>query len=81
MNKQEKSGMIPKDLPIYFVAGHKDPVGNCGKAVENVYKRYKNCGMKDVEIKLYPDDRHEILNELDKDQVYQDILTWLDKRN
>ena len=37
--------------------------------------------MKDVEIKLYPDDRHEILNELDKDQVYQDILTWLDKRN
>ena len=49
--------------------------------MENVYKRYKNCGMKDVEIKLYPDDRHEILNELDKDQIYQDILTWLDKRN
>ena len=81
MNWQEKFGMIPKYLPIYFVAGDKDPVGNCGKAVENVYKRYKNCGMKDVEIKLYPDDRHEILNELDKDQVYQDILTWLDKRN
>ena len=56
-------------------------MGNCGKAVENVCKRYQNCGIKDVEMKLYKDDRHEILNELDKDQVYQDILTWLDKRN
>ena len=37
--------------------------------------------IKDVEIKLYKEDRHEILNELDKDQVYQDLLDWLDKRN
>ena len=81
MNQQEKSGMIPKELPIIFVAGDKDPVGNCGKAVESVYERYKKCGIKDVEIKLYKDDRHEILNELDKEQVYQDLLEWLDKRN
>ena len=80
MNKQEKSGKLPKELPTYFVAGDKDPVGNCGKAVENVCKRYRDCGMKDVEIKLYPDDRHEILNELDKDQVYKDILDWLDRK-
>ncbi len=81
MNKQEKAGAVPKELPIFFVAGEKDPVGNCGKAVENVYKRYQKCGMKDVEIKLYKDDRHEILNELDKEQVYLDLLSWLDKRN
>lgn len=80
MNQQEKACKIPKQLPIIFVAGAEDPVGNFGKAVENIYERYKDCGMKDVEIKLYPDDRHEILNELDKEQVYQELLTWLDNR-
>ena len=81
MNHQEKACQIPQELPIFFVAGAEDPVGNCGKAVENVYQRYQKCGMKDVEIKLYENDRHEILNEDDKEQVYQDILSWLDKRN
>ena len=81
MNKQERDNTISKELPILFVAGEKDPVGNCGKAVENVYKRYLECGIKDVEMKLYKDDRHEILNELDKEQVYQDLLHWLDQRN
>lgn len=81
MNKQEKAGKIPKELPIYFVAGAEDPVGNFGKAVENVYNRYRKCGQKDVEIKLYKDDRHEILNEDDREQVYQDILAWLEKRS
>lgn len=80
MNRQEKAEKIPKELPIFFVAGAEDPVGNCGKAVENVYKRYQECGMKDVSIKLYENDRHEILNEDDREQVYQDILAWLEKR-
>lgn len=81
MNKQEKAGKVPKALPIFFVAGAEDPVGNCGKAVENVYNRYRKCGMKDVSMKLYDNDRHEILNEDDREQVYQDILSWLEKRS
>lgn len=81
MNKQEKAEMLPKELPIFFVAGDKDPVGNCGKSVQKVFERYKDYGMEDVEIKLYRDDRHEILNEYDKEQVYRDLLNWLDKRN
>lgn len=81
MNTQEKACKIPTELPIFFVAGAEDPVGNFGKGVENVYKRYQNCGMKDVMIKLYENDRHEILNEYDREQVYQDILSWLEKRN
>ena len=80
MNKQEKAGNIPKDIPVFFVAGESDPVGNMGKSVKHVFDRYKALGMKDVEMKLYPDDRHEILNELDKAVVYQDILNWLDLR-
>ena len=81
MNHQEKACKIPKELPIFFVAGAEDPVGNCGKAVENVYKRYQKCGMMDDAIKLYENDRHEILNEDDREQVYADLLTWLEKRN
>ena len=80
MNKQEKAQTLPKTLPVFFVAGAKDPVGSMGKGVQNVYEIYKRMGMKDVEIKLYEEDRHEILNELDKDVVYQDILNWLESR-
>jgi len=77
MNRQEKTGQVPKRLPILFVAGKEDPVGNFGKGVEVVYRRYKQMGITDVMIRLYENDRHEILNELDKDKVYQDILKWL----
>ena len=80
MNVQEKAGRIPKGLSVVFVAGKKDPVGNFGKGVKAVYKRYKANGIQDVKIRLYEDDRHEILNELDKQQVYQDLLMWLERR-
>lgn len=80
MNQQEKEGKTLKNLPIFFVAGKEDPVGNCGKGVENVYRRYVTAGYKDVEMKLYAEDRHEILNEMDRDVVFNDILAWLENR-
>ncbi|MBQ8559648.1 MAG: lysophospholipase [Tyzzerella sp.] len=80
MNQQEKEGKAAKTLPLLFIAGKDDPVGNYGKGVENVYRKYKKCGYQDVELKLYEEDRHEILNEEDKDVVFQDILTWLEIR-
>lgn len=80
MNQQEKAGKTPKNLPIFFVAGEEDPVGNYGKGVENVYHKYVAAGYEDVNIKLYEGDRHEILNELDRDVVFDDILTWLENR-
>ena len=67
---------IRRDLPILLNAGEKDPVGGA-KAVPKVYDQYKTMGMKDVTLKLYPEDRHEILNELDREKVYEDILTWM----
>lgn len=67
-----------KDLPIFLVAGAEDPVGPYGKGVETVYNTYLKNG-NPAEIKLYEGDRHEILNELDKDQVMADILTWCNK--
>lgn len=52
-----------------------------GKSVTRVYEKYKAAGIKDVSIHLYEGDRHEILNEVDRKNVYQDILEWIEKRN
>ncbi|MBR3630257.1 MAG: alpha/beta hydrolase [Oscillospiraceae bacterium] len=68
---------IPKNLPILIISGEKDPVGNFGKGVREVFRTYQTAGIVDLEIKLYEDDRHEILNELDRDEVYQYLLRWL----
>lgn len=70
-------GRLSRDLPVLLVSGAQDPVGGFGKGVRRVYNRYKKMGMRDVQIMLYPNDRHEILNETDKEEVYQDILNWI----
>ena len=70
---------VEKDLPIIFLAGNDDPVGNYGKGVTKTFETFKSKGIKDVSIKLYPTDRHEILNELDKEQVYEDVYNFIDK--
>lgn len=76
---QNKSNMekIPKSLPVFMVAGEEDPVGAYGKQVTAIYEQYKTMGIKDISCKLYPNDRHEILNETDKETVYKDIADWL----
>lgn len=80
MNRQEKAGQFRKDLPLLLVAGQDDPVGNFGKSVDSLYKFYKKHGIQDVQQKLYEGHRHEILNELDKEVVYEDILNWIKDR-
>ena len=73
----ENMEQMPKELPVMFVAGGDDPVGNYGKGVHQVRKAFESVGMKDVTWIIYEGDRHEILNELDKEKVYQDIYTWM----
>lgn len=75
-NKKNLTAMN-KDMPVYFMSGDMDPVGECGKGVQKAYNNFLEAGMKDVSIKLYPGGRHEMLNEINKDEVYTDILTWL----
>lgn len=75
----ERLAAIDKNLPIYIVSGDKDPVGKMGKLVSKLYDLYKGIGIKDVKIKLYEDARHEIVNEVNKDEVYADVVTWLDE--
>ena len=77
IQKKKNIDRIPKEMPILLIAGGQDPVGNYGKGVKKVYDSYKKAGIQDVSMKLYPDDRHELLNELNKDIVYQNVLKWL----
>ena len=78
-SKKENLARMPKDLPVLFVAGSDDPVGNFGKGVEQVRKRFQEAGLADVTWKIYENDRHEILNETDRQTVYEDLGVWLDK--
>lgn len=78
-NKKNLTAMN-KDMPVYFMSGDKDPVGECGKGVKLAYENFKKAGMKDVSIKLYKDGRHEMLNEINKAEVYADILAWINSR-
>lgn len=77
-NKKHISQM-PKNLPLLFVSGAEDPVGRNGKDVRKITELYKNAGIQSVEMKLYETDRHEILNELDYDCVYEDIYNWISR--
>ena len=78
--KKETAERIPKDLPLFLVAGEDDPVGSYGEGVKTAYETYKEVGIKDVSMKLYHGDRHEVLNELDRAQVYADLYNWYSAR-
>lgn len=71
---------IPKTLPVFFVSGEDDPVGGFGRDVRQVYRKYKDGKIQDVSIRLYKDDRHEILNETDRFDVYEDLYQWMEER-
>lgn len=77
MMKKENINKIPKELPIYFISGDKDPVGKNSKGVLQAFNTYRKAGIQDVRYKFYKDARHEILNEINKVEVYKDIIDWL----
>ncbi|MBQ2842294.1 MAG: lysophospholipase [Clostridia bacterium] len=67
---------VDKNISILVISGEEDPVGLYGKGIKQVYNDLKLADKKDVTLKLYPGMRHEILNEIDREQVYEDIATW-----
>ena len=70
---------VPKALPLYVISGEEDPVGNWGEGVKLVYQKLLDAGVKDVTMKLYPGARHEPLNELNRTEVFNDVLNFLQK--
>jgi alpha-beta hydrolase superfamily lysophospholipase len=71
----------PRELPIFIFAGTEDPVGNYGKGPTELHRRYSEAGLNDLSIKLYDGGRHEMLNELNKQEVFNNIADWLMKRS
>lgn len=76
-NQLENVKKVPNKLPIFIVSGQDDPVGDNGVGVKKVYDLFKEAGSLDITYKLYENDRHEILNETDRDKVYADLLAWM----
>jgi len=71
--------LVRKDLPIFFISGSKDPVGGSSRYITKLYKTYRRKEIADLELKLYKNTRHEIFLELNKDEVINDCINWLNK--
>lgn len=77
VHKKTNLEKMPKLLPVLFISGTEDPVGDYGKGVNKAYRSFIEAGMKNVQMKMYSDARHEILNETEKDNIYEDIYLWI----
>lgn len=77
IQKADNLKKMDKDLPVYFIAGAEDPVGGYGEGVRKASEMFIRSGMKKVSLRLYPGCRHEILNELNRDEVYTDVSNWI----
>ena len=75
----EKLAQVRSDLPIYIMSGDADPLAGGGELIELVAQRYRDAGVASVTVARYPDARHEILNETNRDQVTADLINWLDR--
>lgn len=77
IQKKENLEKMNRELPVFFIAGGDDPVGNYGKGVRQAADAFEKAGMKHVSVRVYPLCRHEILNEINKQEIYEDIARWL----
>lgn len=73
-------GRTPRDLPILLFSGAQDPVGACGSGVREVFDAYQKAGIEDIQMKLYEDGRHEMLNETNRQEVMENVIQWIQER-
>ena len=79
LHDEERLGRIPRNLPMLFVSGADDPVGNYGKGVKQAVRTVQKADVRDVTMKLYPGGRHEILNDREHEEVYEDVLSFYEE--
>jgi alpha-beta hydrolase superfamily lysophospholipase len=77
IHKRESLAGIRRDLPIYVFSGSADPVGGMGESPTALLTAYRSLGIKDLEYVLYPDARHETLNETNREEVTGSLVSWL----
>ncbi len=80
IQKKDHIKRLPHSLPILFASGEEDPVGDYGRGVKAVAREYQKAGVRDITCRLYPEARHELLNELEYEKTQEDIWNWLEKR-
>ncbi|KGN35475.1 alpha/beta hydrolase [Knoellia aerolata] len=80
INRPAAYAAVPRDLPVLVVSGSLDPLSANGKGPREVAEAYRSAGVSDVTMTIYPDARHELLNETNRDEVTADVLAWLDER-
>jgi len=80
ISKKNNLKQIPSSLPMYLFGGEKDPVGRMGKGIPALEQKLRRSGHDNVTSKLYKEGRHEMLNETCKEDVYQDVLDWINKQ-
>jgi len=78
INNMSNISKIPKDIPILFISGTQDALGGFKRGISEVYRKFKKTGIEDVSLKFYQGARHELVNELNREEVYEDIIEWLD---
>jgi alpha-beta hydrolase superfamily lysophospholipase len=76
IGKKKNIAKMQMDLPILIISGDQCPVGDYGAGPTKVYTLFKDAGMSDVTLKLYEGARHEVLNETNKEEVFEDVLAW-----
>ena len=69
---------IPKSLPIHIIGGTCDPVGDNSKGLKKLRRLYEQCGLNKVQACFYEGARHELVNEINRDEITEDIIRWLD---
>ncbi|WP_339227404.1 alpha/beta hydrolase [Oceanobacillus sp. FSL K6-2867] len=77
MQNKKRNQSIRKDLPMLIISGDADPVGDYGKGVWKTAGIYEKTGLESITVMLYPDGRHEILNEINRMEIFTDINRWI----
>lgn len=75
--RAERLGRMRTDMPLLLLSGDRDPVGENERGVRKVYKRFSDAGCRDITLGFYKDARHELFNETNREEVREDLFSWL----
>jgi len=77
---ERRPGPVQADTPVLLLAGERDPVSQGERGPRALERKYQQCGVRDITVKVYPDARHELFNDLCRDEVTRDLIDWLENR-
>lgn len=80
IHRGENLVRMNREIPVFFVAGGDDPVGGYGDGVRKAAEEFRKLGMADVDVKIYPLCRHEILNEINRSEIFEDLGNWIESK-